>query len=201
MTDTLVRHVVAADMTSVEDTLTDAFIDDPMVQWMYQDSATQDEHRRGFFNFTLGMARRFGHTYSVDNNRAAAVWTPPDIEVFDEAAINAFIGLLAEQEPGRAGEIAEGLLAITAHHPQDNPHFYLFLLGTASSAQNKGLGGLLMKDMLDRCDRQGLGAYLESSNIRNVPFYERHGFKVTAEVPLGDDAIIRPMWRDPQPID
>jgi GNAT superfamily N-acetyltransferase len=198
MTDTLVRHAVAADMQAVEDTLTDAFADDPMMNWIYPDPETRAQRRREFFAFTLGMARRFGHTYTAGNNQAAAVWTPPDIEVFDDAAITAFINLLAEQDPARAGEVAEGLLSITAHHPQDNPHFYLFLLGTSPSVQSKGFGSLLMQDMLDRCDRQGLGAYLESSNTKNVPFYERHGFKVTAEVLLGDSAVIRPMWREPR---
>jgi ribosomal protein S18 acetylase RimI-like enzyme len=201
MTDTLVRHATAADMPAIEDTLTDAFVDDPMMIWMYPDPDTRAAKRREFFAFTLGMAKRFGHTYGVDNNKGAAVWTPPDIEVFDEAAITAFIGLLSEQEPERAGQLAEGLLSITAHHPEGQPHFYLFLLGTAPAGQNKGLGSLMMKDMLDRCDRQGLGAYLESSNGRNVPFYERHGFKVIAEVPLGDEAVIRPMWRDPRPVE
>jgi hypothetical protein len=55
-----------------------------------------------------------------------------------------------------------------------------------------------MRETLDRCDRQGLGAYLESSNIRNVPFYERHGFRVLAEVSPSPEFTARPMWREPQ---
>ncbi|HEV3227255.1 MAG TPA: GNAT family N-acetyltransferase, partial [Acidimicrobiales bacterium] len=61
-----------------------------------------------------------------------------------------------------------------------------------------GLGSSLMRETLDRCDRQGLGAYLESSNIRNVPFYERHGFRVLAEVSPSPEFTARPMWREPQ---
>jgi GNAT superfamily N-acetyltransferase len=72
------------------------------------------------------------------------------------------------------------------------------VLGTRTAQQGSGLGTLLMREVLDRCDRQGLGAYLESSNIRNVPFYERHGFEVLGEVAVGGEFVARPMWRDPR---
>jgi ribosomal protein S18 acetylase RimI-like enzyme len=37
--------------------------------------------------------------------------------------------------------------------------------------------------------------YLESSNPRNVPLYERHGFEVTAEHWLPDGPVMTYMWR------
>ena len=81
----------------------------------------------------------------------------------------------------------------------EDPITHEFILGTAAASQSRGLGSALITDMLDRCDRQGLGAYLESSNIRNVPFYERHGFKVLSEIKISDGFTARPMWRDPRP--
>jgi hypothetical protein len=33
----------------------------------------------------------------------------------------------------------------------------------------------------EQCDRERRLAYLESSNERNVPLYERHGFRVLRE--------------------
>jgi hypothetical protein len=38
--------------------------------------------------------------------------------------------------------------------------------------------------MLERCDRERLPAFLESSNPRNLPFYRRLGFEVTKTLPL-----------------
>jgi len=44
-----------------------------------------------------------------------------------------------------------------------------------------------------------LPAYLESSNPRNLTFYERHGFRRMPLFPLPDGCpVITPMWRDPR---
>jgi GNAT superfamily N-acetyltransferase len=82
-------------------------------------------------------------------------------------------------------------------HPRE-PHYYLASLGVAPEAQGNGVGSRLLGPMLERCDREGVPAYLESSRDRNVPFYERHGFRVTDELrlPLGGPTLWL-MWREP----
>ncbi|MEY2422584.1 MAG: hypothetical protein QOI95_2651 [Acidimicrobiaceae bacterium] len=193
-----VRHAVSADLDDLEVTLADAFFDDPMLHWMYPDPEARSVLGRQFMRVALDIGFPHGHVYTAGANGAAAIWSPPDVELFDDAAITTFFSLLGEQLGARAEEIGAGLLAVSECHPHDEPHFYLFVLGTASARQGSGLGSTMMHEVLDRCDRQGLGAYLESSNIRNVPFYERHGFRVLTEVHAGGDFVARPMWRDPR---
>ena len=53
--------------------------------------------------------------------------------------------------------------------------------------------------MLNRIDRGGFPAYLESSNERNLDLYVRHGFRVTGEVAIPRGPTIWPMWREPGP--
>lgn len=88
--------------------------------------------------------------------------------------------------------------AIEKVHPEE-PHYYLQFLATHPRHQSKGLGGAVLTPMLERCDTEGVPAYLESSNPRNVPFYARHGFVERDPVPLPDGwPTITPMWRDPR---
>jgi len=54
----------------------------------------------------------------------------------------------------------------------------------------------LPRSRLERCDKQGMAAYLESSNPQNVPLYEHFGFQVTGvlDLPKGAPAVTT-MWR------
>ena len=56
----------------------------------------------------------------------------------------------------------------------------------------------MMAPMLEGCDRDGVGAYLESSREENIDFYARHGFRVTGERRLPRGPRLWPMWRDPR---
>jgi hypothetical protein len=51
---------------------------------------------------------------------------------------------------------------------------------------------------LELCDRDGVPAYLEASKEDNVPFYARHGFRVTREIKLPRGPIMYAMWREPR---
>ena len=193
-----IRHAVRSDLDDLDAALADAFADDPMMHWIYPNEETRSAHLREFMRGGLDIGFPHGHVYAAGANEGAAIWSPPDIDLFDDATITNFFTMLGEQIGARAEEVGTGLMQINEHHPHDEPHFYLFVLGTTRRKQSKGIGSSLMREILDKCDRQGLGAYLESSNIRNVPFYERHGFRVTAEVTLSPEFTARPMWRDPR---
>ncbi len=51
--------------------------------------------------------------------------------------------------------------------------------GGVAFGQGTRLGSRLMTPSLEIVDREHLPAYLDSTNPRNMPFYERHGFEVT----------------------
>lgn len=66
---------------------------------------------------------------------------------------------------------------------------HLLMIGTLSASRGQGIGGKLMKYSLGILDKSNLYDYyyLESSNTKNVPFYERHGFvKIGEAVVVGE---------------
>ena len=55
-----------------------------------------------------------------------------------------------------------------------------------------------MRHALAACDADGAGAYLESSNVANLPLYRRFGFEVVDEMRVGKRGPqIWMMWRQP----
>jgi predicted GNAT family acetyltransferase len=82
-----------------------------------------------------------------------------------------------------------------AYHHQAHPCGYLLVIAADASRQGRGLGSALMKHALERCDREGAQAYLETANSANISLYERHGFEVVGRIDVGSAPTIRPMIR------
>ena len=91
-------------------------------------------------------------------------------------------------------ESAELMKKMGSYHPEE-PHWYLPLIGVDPFMQGNGLGSALMKHALILCDRDNMPAYLESTNPRNIPLYERHSFKVLDTIQFGTSPQILPMLR------
>jgi ribosomal protein S18 acetylase RimI-like enzyme len=58
------------------------------------------------------------------------------------------------------------------------PHWYLVVIAVEPEHHGQGIGSALIQHGLKRVDADGLPCYLETSNERNVPLYERYGFKI-----------------------
>ena len=81
-----------------------------------------------------------------------------------------------------------------AYHPHE-PCWFLPLIGVDPARQGQGYGSALLRHALEQCDRDNVPAYLESSNPRNVPLYERHGFQALGSIQFGSSPTLVPMLR------
>ncbi|PPR04063.1 hypothetical protein CVT24_010638 [Panaeolus cyanescens] len=68
------------------------------------------------------------------------------------------------------------------------------ILAVEPNSQRQGNGGALLDCVLRYADRLGKWTWLHCSNVKNVTFYNRHGFQTITEVVLGDD---NPEWDEP----
>src|SRR3954453_18185993 len=92
-----VRFAVRTDLDPLASTLADAFTDDPMVAGMYPEAEKRHAQKEAFMRAGLEIGFPHGHVYSVANNGAAAIWAPPDVDIFDDAAIALLFTLVGEQ--------------------------------------------------------------------------------------------------------
>lgn len=193
-----VRRAGEADHDTVLDIVVDAFSQDPLVCWVFEDPEIRPAGSRAFYEPQVRRHPPSGEMLLTAGGEAASVWFAPAPDSGLERVYEGFYEMLA----GILGEATAqrklaGLAAIGAAHPQ-TPHWYLAAVGTRTELQGKGFGPRVIRPVLDRCDREGRPAYLESSNVRNVPFYERLGFVVLTTVQLPDGGpVVTPMWREP----
>jgi GNAT superfamily N-acetyltransferase len=87
--------------------------------------------------------------------------------------------------------------ALQEHHPTE-PHFYFRSVGVRPALQGQGLGSALMRPTLERCDSNGVPAYLEASSERSAALYEQLGFVQLGVLELPDGGPpVWPMRRPP----
>ena len=194
-----VRRARPEEHEGLATTLAAAFADDPGWSFVLP-FADRERRQRAFFESELAhLAPDRRDVWVAGDGAAAAVWAPPGLW-------RAPFGTVIRQTPAMAGvfgrRLALGLrylLRAEHKHPRKPEHWYLQYLGTEPSSQGQGLGSALLRPVLALCDRDRIGAYLESSSERNRALYERHGFEVVEvfDIP-GGGPDIRCMWRDPR---
>jgi GNAT superfamily N-acetyltransferase len=186
-----VRTATQADREAVLDTFVLSFGADPCARYVLP---KPQDYMAGWRGFAMGLGGRaldHGAAFVTADGAAAAFWLPPGVEP-DGDALGAVIEQLVADE--QKAVLAQVIEQMAQFHPHE-PHWYLALLGADPSRQGRGLGSTLLKEGLRKCDEQGLPAYPESSNPRNIPLYERHGFEVIGAIRPDDFPGLYPMFR------
>ena len=130
----------------------------------------------------------------MDGYAGAESWLPPGIYQDGEA----LIALLQRTVSARDQETLPVILdQLERYHPSE-PHWYLPMIGVDPTHQSQGYGSALLQHALLPCDRDHTPAYLESSNPRNIPLYQRHGFEVLGTIQVGSSPPVSPMLRKPR---
>lgn len=172
--------------------ITLGFVSDPVMRWAWPDPQTYIETMPKFSEAFGAKAFTHDTAHIVEDGKAAALWLPPGEDVDADPVVDV---LTASMPEDRLEDILGVLEQMGAYHPDDDC-WYLSIIAADANFMGQGLGAALMKHALLAADEAGLPAYLESSNIRNVAFYERHGFEVMGEIQVGTSPIVRPMLRE-----
>jgi ribosomal protein S18 acetylase RimI-like enzyme len=198
--DIRARKIERADFDRVVPLMARAFDDDPVLNYVVKQDERRESRLRRMMHLALDrLTYPFDETYVGEGFEGAMFWNPPgqiphgllfNLRMLPELArISGLAGL-----PRMIGALG----VMEKKHPKP-PHYYLLAIGVEPGLQGQGVGSALLRPMIERCDREAMPSYLESSKERNVPLYERHGYRVTEQLTLGKTGPpVWLMWRDPQ---
>ncbi len=175
----------AADMVTATNILGSAFSHDLLLNWLSE----RPEIYNDLFRIAAESLYKQHHCVYLNRERSgAAMWLPPGISTKSNLHWRMLLLGWKLRKGGFKRLLARGdaLDKVTlAEHPAE-PHFYLHSIGASLGHQGRGIGSALLKAGLNACDQQGAIAYLESTNIKNNPLYERYGFEVVGDATLPD---------------
>ena len=194
-----VHRATEADVAALARTLARAFYDDPHARWTSPD----DGKRMGRLEraFVAGLRRIWleqDECWTTEGVVGGAFWMVPGrVHLGVLRQLGLLPSMLAAYRAGTPRMVML-LNRIDAMHPREREHWYLAFIGVDPEWQGRGIGTALLRPVLERCDREGLPAYLEASSPRNRACYERNGFRVVEEYRVARDAPPGwRMWRDP----
>ncbi len=184
--------------------LADAFTADPLWRSIFEGESNLDRRYQACFEVPVRHCLRYGKVYAVSEDlEGIAAFVP------DGYADMTFWRMLRSGALGcsmrmgmNAGRRMSALRVLSRDRAQitaGRHYVYLLVLGVKTAHQGKGLGGSLLRALMEDCDGQGLPIYLETETEENVLLYEHFGFRVVNRIDLAKLHV--PMWemiREPQ---
>jgi ribosomal protein S18 acetylase RimI-like enzyme len=189
----MVRLATVTDAPGLAEVLADAFVDDPLSQWLFgPDDGLRERLRRSFEGILRRVYIAKDHTYTTDDLAGGALWAPPGkwkLSVVQQLRLTPLMLRIIPSGRLRNSARLNGL--IERAHPSE-AHWHLSVLGVDPDHQRTGVGGALIRPVLERADGERVLCYLETSKAENIPYYERHGFEVTTELDMPPGGP--PLW-------
>jgi GNAT superfamily N-acetyltransferase len=167
-----------ADRDAAVGTFVAAFAKDPAVRWFFPDEDTYEADAAAMAGHLFDQRVGHGTVWVADGGAAIAMWDPPRSPAGDGV-----------EHPPQTGRFGQYQAVVHTKMPKI-PHWYLGVLATHPDHWGRRLGRSVMAAGLERAAADGLPAYLETSNPRNVDVYRSAGFDV-AEHLMVDEL---PVW-------
>jgi GNAT superfamily N-acetyltransferase len=175
-----------------------AFYDDPLFGFFLPDLVQQTRGILSFMGSGVVDAQKYGEVWVAHRDgkvASAAAWLRPGgyPRGFRREAMTILRGTPAFLRAGSRIAASLRLLAEVdkRHHELDQPHWYLGILGSDPLFQRTGAGSAVIQPVLDRCDEEGLDAYLETQKEENLAYYARHAFD---DVRVLEVKGVPPIW-------
>jgi len=180
------------------DAATRGFLDNEIWMWMLpKDRARARVIKRQHRSMVKHIFIPRGSGWTTTEGTGGAFWFPPGTTklTFRESLAES-LPFLPEGLP-HLGRTARFETEIKKHWPKE-PHWYLAILSVSPEAQGRGHGSALLEPGLERCDRDGTAAWLETQREKNVGFYEQFGFELVEKLMIDQELPVWLMYRPAQ---
>lgn len=178
-----------SEVNEAAELLTRAFGEDLFYKSLFTDESRRWQQMKSMFVFRLNYGLRYGVVMRNSGELAGvSVWMPSENLPMSLGRIVLCGGLVFAL---KAGQKVMKRLEIIGRETADQfdlevPHWHLGPLGVNPDDQGKGIGSLLISDMMSRADREGTPIVLETQGVANVRFYEHHGFMIKSCIHLSE---------------
>lgn len=195
----IVRKAEGADVRHLCSVLARAFETDPIARHVLPDDAFRRQSLERIYSLYFNVFLPHGGCYTTTGREGVALWMPPGKYPLSLSGhMRLLPGMIRVFGLRRVLNALRVLNHVDSMHPVKQKYWYLGVLGVEPAQQRKGIGGTLIQPVLKTCDTDRIGAYLETAEESNLPFYAAHGFGVMRESRIPDGPSVWHLWRAPK---
>ena len=176
------RKAEHADKGKVISILTESFFDNKSVNYIVQNDEKIKDRIRYLMEYSFEQCLLAGEVYiSDDGNGCALVQyfdrkkTSLDTVMLDVKLILKSVGIR------NVAKVLKRESTIKKNYPHDNIA-YLWFIGVDPEKQGRGIGSKMLAKIVEQNRATGRDVFLETSTQKNLPWYQKHGFKIYNEI-------------------
>ncbi|MHB1179267.1 MAG: GNAT family N-acetyltransferase [Daejeonella sp.] len=174
-----------SDKDLVVDILTKSFDDNQSVNYIVQQDEKRIDRVKALMDYSFEVCYAFGEVILSDDKKACALILFPEQKrtsfksiLLDVKLILSCVGI------SNINKALSRDTKIKKLQPKELM-YYLWFIGVYPEYQNTGTGTKLLNDLIDESNIQKRPIYLETSTLKNIPWYRKFGFDVYNELDLG----------------
>ena len=173
------------DKNRIVDILTKAFDNNKSVNYIIKQDKRRKQRIRRLMDYSFEICYRFGKVYISDDRNACALIVLPDMKkvtlkaiILDLKLVLFSIGITnIKKAMVREAKIKSLQLK--------KAMYYLWFIGVDPKEQGKGIGSVFLNQIIEEAQSENRIICLETSTLKNIPWYQKFGFSVYSEVDLG----------------
>lgn len=172
------------DMAEISSILMSSFEDNKSMTYLVPKGSCRVKRFSRFIGYSMTSCLDFGKVVFSDDRKACALVLFPDLNRFTFSELWRDLGLVRVIGISSALRAMKRGKLVKDRHP-DEQLYYLWFIGVSPEDQGKGFGTALMLELMADARTLGRTMVLETSTLRNIPWYHKLGFQTYNEINLG----------------
>jgi ribosomal protein S18 acetylase RimI-like enzyme len=168
----------------VVDILTQSFESNQSVNYIVNQDEKRLERIRVLMDYSFDVCFLFGDVFISDDKKACALIVYPDKKKTNLKAAFLDLKLITQCIGIRNVKKTLAREALIKKTQPKEPMTYLWFIGVSLADQNKGIGSELLRSVIRHSNQLERPIYLETSTVRNLPWYQKFGFTIYSEQDL-----------------
>ena len=168
----------------VVEILTKSFEANQSVNYIVKQDGKRLKRIRALMDYSYEICYLFGDVFISANKKACALVTYPDKKKTSLQSILLDVKLIISCVGVKNIKKTLAREAIISKIQPKELKYYLWFIGVDPEYQNEGIGSDFLKEIIKDSEDKQRPIYLETSTLKNLPWYKKFGFSVYHEIDL-----------------